>query len=74
MPQDPRMTLREVVEDMRRHGMNIAEPVVSNCLKTGAFPFGHQVAVGTTGRTTFLIMRKDYEDWAKEYLEPYANS
>lgn len=74
MAKGPRMTLKEVVEDMRASGMSATEPMVSHCLKEGAFPFGHQIAEGATGRTTFLIMRKDYEDWAKEYLVPYANS
>lgn len=74
MPVSPRMTLKEVVEDMRAYGMSVTEDVVSHCLKEGAFPFGRQIAVGVTGRTTFMIMRKDYEDWAKEYLVPYANS
>lgn len=74
MPRNPRMTLDEVLEDMRSSGMSIGKEVLSHCLKNGVFPFGHVVGTSPTGRDAILIMRKDYESWAKEYLVPYANS
>lgn len=74
MSVSPRMTLNEVMEHMRCHGMSIGADVLSTCLENGVFPFAHVIGKGPTGRTCFLIMRKDYEQWAKEYLLPYANT
>lgn len=68
MPQKPRMTLDDVLADMRAHGMPMEKGMLSQCLKEGIFPFAHILGTGPTGRTTFLIMRKDYEAWAAEYL------
>ena len=70
----PRMTLDDVAKDMRSYGMSIDKNVLSHCLREGVFPFARIVSIGETGRVTFIIMRKDYEDWAKEYLLPYANT
>ena len=74
MPKSPRMTLDDVLEDMRANGMKIGKDVLSNCLKLGIFPFGHVVSVSANGQSTFLIMRKDYDDWAKEYLQAYTDT
>ena len=68
MPKTPRMTLDDVLEDMRAHGMPMEKRSLSQCLKDGIFPFGTVIKTGPTGRTTFLIMRRDYDKWAKEYL------
>lgn len=68
MSKNPRMTLDDVLEDMRAHGMSIGKDVLSNCLKQGVFPFAHVIGSATSGRACFLIMRKDYEAWAEEYL------
>ena len=70
--QSPRMTLDDVLEDLRAHGMNIGKDVLSNCLKQGIFPFGHVVGSAPTGRACFLIMRLDYQRWAEEYVYPFA--
>lgn len=64
----PRMTLDDVLADMRSHGMPMEKGVLSRCLKDGIFPFAHILSVGPTGRTSFLIMRRDYNEWAREYL------
>lgn len=74
MPNNPRMTLDEVATDMRSFGMSISKDILSHCLEQGVFPFGHVVGVSPTGARCFMIMRKDYEDWAQAYLVPYANS
>lgn len=68
MPNSPRMTLDDVLADMRAHGMSMEKGALSHCLKEGIFPFAHILSTGPTGRTHFLIMRKDYEKWANEYL------
>lgn len=64
----PRMTIHEVMTDMRSRGLPMTYKTISECLKSGAFPFGHVIGTGSSGRTTFLILRKDYEAWANEYL------
>lgn len=64
----PRMTLDDVLVDMRANGMPMQKQVLSECLKQGIFPFARVIGTGPTGRAIFLIMRRDYENWAKEYL------
>lgn len=64
----PRMTLDDVLADMRAHGMPMEKKVLSECLKREVFPFATVLGIGPTGRANFLIMRRDYEKWAKEYL------
>ena len=74
MNKKPRMTLDDVANDMRAHGMAIEKGILSQCLKEKIFPFAHIVSVGETGRTTFLIMRKDYEEWARDYLYAFCDN
>lgn len=64
----PRMTIDEVCADMRAHGMSITNQTVSDAIAAGAFKFGTVVSVGPTGKRNIIIMRKDYEAWAAEYL------
>lgn len=64
----PRMTLDDVLADMRSKGMPMEKRVLSECLKKGVFPFATVLGISPTGRANFLIMRRDYEQWAKEYL------
>lgn len=64
----PRMTVEDVSKDLRARGMPMSKDTVSNSIKSGAFPFAKIINVGKTGRTTFLILRKDYEAWADEYI------
>lgn len=71
--RNPRMTTKELMEDMRGRGLPMTLATISECLKSGIFPFGHVLNEGTSGRTTFLILRKDYERWAEEYLDAYTS-
>lgn len=64
----PRMTLDDVLADMRSKGMPMEKRVLSECLKKGVFPFATVLGISPTGRANFLIMRRDYEQWADEYL------
>lgn len=64
----PRMTLDDVLADMRAHGMPMGKQTLMECLRTGVFPFATILGAGPTGRINFLIMRKDYDRWAAEYL------
>ena len=63
----PRMTLDDVLQDMRDHGMKMSKALLTECLKQNVFPFCTNIVM-TGGRNNFIIMRKDYESWAKEYL------
>lgn len=74
MKISPRMTVDDVLLDMRSHGMSIGKGALCHCLREGIFPFAHIIGVGQTGRTDFLIMRKDYEAWAEEYLYGYCSA
>ena len=62
------MTLNDVMLDMRRRGLRMTLRSISSGIKCGAFPFGKVIGVGETGRTTFLIIRSDYEQWADANL------
>lgn len=64
----PRMTLEDVCRDMRSRGVPMDKNTLSRGLKQGIFPFGIIQNTGASGRTTFLIWRRDYEKWAEEYL------
>ncbi len=64
----PRMTLEDVCQDMRSRGVPMDKGALSRGLKQGTFPFGTVLNIGQSGRTTFLIWRRDYEKWAEEYL------
>lgn len=66
----PRMTHKEVMEDLRTRGFKIGLAAVSDNLKSGAFPFGSVTKRGPSGRVTTLILRKDYENWADEHIGP----
>lgn len=66
--QKPRMTLADVMKDMRDRGLPMTMKTISDCLKNGTLPFGHVINAGASGRTTFMIFRKEYEAWADEYL------
>lgn len=64
----PRMTLLDVCKDLRSRGMGLTQKTVSDGIESGVFPFGRVLATNASGRRTFLILRKDYEAWADEYL------
>lgn len=64
----PRMTLAEVVADMRSRGVRIKVNTLSDGIASGTFPFGSILSVGETGRRSILILRCDYEKWAAEKL------
>ena len=63
-----RMTLDDVIVDLRSRGCPINKKVLSDLLKNGTFPFATVLNVGKTGRTSFLILRPQYEAWANENI------
>lgn len=64
----PRMTIKEVADDMRSRGMGMHNYTITENIANGTFPFGTVIKTGESGRRTFLILRRDYEDWANKYL------
>jgi hypothetical protein len=58
-----RMTMIAVMADMRACGYPISQKTLSDGMAEGVFPFGTLLSTGTTGRRTFMILRKDYENW-----------
>lgn len=66
MKKSPRMTLDEVLEDMRAHGMKMGKALLTECLKQNVFPFCKNVTM-ESGQNNFIIMRRDYNEWADEY-------
>lgn len=65
---NPRMTLKDVAEDMKSRGCNLAMRTIADRIEDGTFPFGKITGTGSTGRRTFMILRRDYETWAEQYL------
>ena len=65
---NPRMTLKDVADDMRSRGCGLARRTIADRIEDGTFPFGKITSTGNSGRITFIIFRKDYESWADEYL------
>lgn len=64
----PRLTVGDLLRDMRSRGFNISQKTLYEGVEAGCFPFIKVLGVGKTGRRNLLIMRRDYETWANEYL------
>lgn len=63
----PRMTMDEVLEDMRAHGMKMSKALLTECFVQEIFPFCRNVKL-PSGSNNFIIMRRDYNEWASVYL------
>lgn len=66
-----RMTIAQVMRDMRSRGIPIGQKNLTIGIESGAFPFGRVISVGKTGRRTLLITAANYYSWADEHLGPY---
>lgn len=64
----PRMTVNDVLQEMRQRGMSIGQETLANGIADGTFPFGKVMGIGKAGRRNFLILRADFEKWADVYL------
>ena len=42
---------------------------MKDAIESGYFPFGKVISIGANGVRNILIMRKDYENWADQYLK-----
>lgn len=63
-----RITMMEIMADMRSCGYSISQKRLSDGMAAGVFPFGTLVSTGETGRRTFQILRRDYESWKNENM------
>jgi hypothetical protein len=66
----PKMTINEVIGDMRERGFKISQQRFTQCAHQGVFPFVTLIQT-SEDRQSFLIFRKNYEEWADEYLGGY---
>lgn len=64
----PRMSVNDVLAEMRQRGMPIGQGTLSDGIADGTFPFGKVMGIGKAGRRNFLILRADFEKWAEVYL------
>ena len=64
----PRMTVNELLTDMRNRDFNISQKTLYEGIEAGIFPFVRVLGISTTGRRNLLIMRRDYNEWAEKYL------
>lgn len=59
----PVMCLAEVAQAMRSAGIPASAGTVADSIRSGAYPFGRVKKVGPTGRCTFEISRKKFNQW-----------
>lgn len=64
----PRMILGDVLTEMRKYGMSMSKSTLVSNIRERVFPFITYTADG------YFIMRKDFENWANDYLLPFADS
>lgn len=62
------MSINEVLSEMRKSGFRISQKKFYTCVENDFFPFVHTISRGETGRRCIVIFRKEYESWAKEFL------
>lgn len=71
----PRMTVTDILTDMRGRGLKISQKTFRDGVDAGCFPFVKVLGESeATGRRNLLILRRDYESWADEYLEKKENN
>ena len=58
-----RLTINEICTDMRDMGFPVTAAILSDEMEAGKYPFASMVRKGGTGRRTFEISRKAYENW-----------
>lgn len=64
----PRMTLSEVLTEMRSRGLSMGQATLADMIEEGKVPIATMIGYGDSGRRSFLILRADFEEWAAKYL------
>lgn len=62
------MTVNEVMEDMRKHGLRMSPKKFNIMVDAGIFPFVNVLYVSDNGRRTQVIFRREYEAWRDNNL------
>lgn len=65
----PRMSVNEVMNDMRSRGFPVSPKTFNESIDAGVFPFVHILGYTETGKRNLLILRREYEAWARDYLD-----
>ena len=67
-----RMTLEQLVQDVRLRNVPMDKNMLSNLIADGTFPIGKVIKTSPSGRRTILVLASDYYPWADQKLGPYA--
>ena len=66
------MTIAEVMDEMRKVGIQCSQRSVSSGIAMGAYPFGRVTNIGPTGRRTVEIFRVDFFAWLDSKTQPVS--
>ena len=62
------MTVNEVINDMRNHGLRMSQKKFNIMVDSGILPFVKVLYVSPNGRRTQVIFRREYEAWRDNNL------
>lgn len=69
----PVMTFTELRKELGRHGIGIGNDALASAIEQGVYPFASCYRIEGSQRRKFVIYRKKFEEWLKEYgIEPAA--
>ena len=63
-----RLNTEELMSELRVRGLPISHKTLMEGIDKGLFPFVQILGISPTGRKRMLILRSDFESWAKEKL------
>lgn len=63
------MSVNEVFEDMRKHGIRMSPRKFNLMVDSGLLPFVRLIGLTTEGRRRQVILRQEYHNWLKTILE-----
>ena len=58
--------LSDMMRDMRRRGLPMSQDKLEAWMDIGIITFVKVIGTGATGRRTYFIPRKEYEEWMEE--------
>lgn len=57
------LTLAQLTEELKKHGIPIGKEKAQACIEQGVFPFARQIKMSGN---EYLIFRKGFEKWIQE--------
>lgn len=63
------MSVNEVINDLRKHGIRMSPRKFNIMVDSGVFPFVKVVGHTLQGRRSQVILRQEYNNWLKTFLE-----